>query len=125
MNCSCGNISENKDTGKCASCAHAERRAEKQALKVKVVTPVKKISAKRKEENKEYTPLKKQFLIDNPECQIKLIGCTKVAVDVHHCAKRGINFLNVKTWKSGCRWCHDIVETKLSAEERRERGLLI
>lgn len=82
MNCECGNISENKDTGKCASCGHAERRAEKQAAKVKVVTPVKKITAKRAKQNSEYLVMREQFLEQYPVCQVK--DCQNKATEIHH-----------------------------------------
>jgi hypothetical protein len=87
--------------------------------------PIPKTSDKRKEKLKEYTPLRKQYLLDHPNCEIKLIGCEGKAVEIHHCSMSDKDFLNTSTWKGGCRHCHDLVERALSAIDRREKGLLI
>lgn len=86
---------------------------------------IKKVSVKRKEKLKEYTPLRKQYLLDHPECEIKLIGCTVKATQIHHCSTSDLDFLNTKTWKACDDWCHNQVERVLSAKERREKGLLV
>lgn len=91
----------------------------------KAVKPLNKTSAKRKGKLKEYTPLRKQYLLDHPECEIKLIGCTGKATQIHHCSTSDLDFLNTKTWKSADDYCHDQVERVLSASVRREKGLLI
>jgi len=44
MYCSCGNPVENRDTGKCGTCSHAERKAAK--VKEKKVYVIPKVSAK-------------------------------------------------------------------------------
>ena len=62
--------------------------------------PIKKISNKRKVENKEYNKLRKAFLAENTVCFIE--GCNKVADTIEHTAGRGINYLNVDTWKPCC-----------------------
>lgn len=62
--------------------------------------PIKKVSDKRKVENREYTKLRKEFLADNPICFIE--GCSKIADTIEHTAGRGINYLNVDTWKPCC-----------------------
>jgi len=114
------------DRGETASEAFARRKAERLASKEK--KPAKRIpltSEKRKGKLKEYTPLRKQYLADHPECEIRLIGCTGKATQIHHCSTSDKDFLNVKTWKSCDDHCHRIVETVLSAKTRKEKGLLI
>jgi len=117
---------ENKDLGLCASCNKARRDKAKKAMqpKKKPKAP-KKVSDKRKAENAEYTPLRLQFLADNPECQMNFFGCTYYATQVHHCSMSHRDFLNLNTWKSACDHCHKICERELSADERKEMGLLI
>ncbi len=129
MNCKtpdCPNPVENRDKGLCSSCGHALRKAERNALKTKKVYTIPKATAKRKEENKAYTPLRKKYLEDHPECQVKLLGiCTGKALEIHHVSTSHKDFLNIKTWKSSCKECHRHLETVLSAEVRKEKGLLI
>lgn len=84
MYCECGKISENRDTGLCGSCSRAERKAETDALKVKKVYRIPKQSAKMKEDLKTYSKLRTWYLKDHPNCELMLIGCTKVAVEIHH-----------------------------------------
>lgn len=129
MNCKtpdCPNPIENRDKGLCSSCGHALRKAERNALKTKKVYTIPKVTAKRKEENKAYTPLRKKYLEDHPECQVKLLGiCTGKALEIHHVSTSHKDFLNIKTWKSSCKECHRFLETVLSAQARRNLGLLI
>ena len=122
----CENPIENRDKKLCASCGKAIRDAEKKALKPKKVYTIPKVTAKRREENKAYTPLRKKYLEDHPECQVKLLGiCTGKALEIHHVSTSHKDFLNIKTWKSSCKECHRHLETVLSAEVRKEKGLLI
>lgn len=81
------------------------------------------ISEKRKAEGKEYSTLRKVFLSNRPICEFNLPGCTKIATDVHHKARRGKNYLNVKTWMSGCRTCHQYAET--NPRESRQKGWIL
>jgi len=118
-------------TSFCSSHNALDRKEQRDSLKpVKVPkplkrTPVKKMSAKRKTEHATYIEKAAAHLKAHPNCQIKLAEvCTKKATEIHHSAKRGKNYLNEKTFLSACRECHSVVETKLSASERREKGLL-
>jgi len=80
------------------------------------------VSKKRKVEQDEYSKKRELFLIANPNCQAKLVGCTGKATDVHHAAGRtGDNYLNMSKWKALCRSCHTWVETH--PEEAKELGL--
>lgn len=125
MYCTCGNISENRDTGLCASCSHDLRKEEKQSKKITVLKTPNKVSAKRAKELQVYNRLQKEQLDEHPECQLKILGvCTGKATTNHHSAKRGKNYLNKETFLSACMPCHDYVEFVLSAQERRELGFL-
>ncbi len=116
----------------CYSCQHEKRRAEKEALKPKKVyslpKPTKRIaprSEKRVEEDKEYKVLHAEHLAEFPNCQIRIMDiCVTTATTVHHSGKRGANYLNKDLFMSACMPCHDFVETRMSAAERREKGFL-
>src|SRR5690606_41976677 len=40
------------------------------------------VSEKRKSQNKDYTNVRNQFLIEHPRCQVR--GCNKVSEEIHH-----------------------------------------
>jgi len=118
---------ENKETGLCAGCGQAMRKAERVASKEKKIYRITKVSPKLAKELKKYSGqggTREQHLKEHPNCQLKLQGCEGVATQVHHSAKRGKNLNNVKTFLSACQNCHDFVEFQMSAKERRERGFL-
>lgn len=112
--------------------ANQEKRAQlKEKVKIKNNQPrpkVNKVSPKRKEENKLYSELRPIFLLEHPDCELKLIGCEGASVEVHH-TESGSNkakSLNiVSTWKAACGHCHRYLHDKLSAKEARELGLKI
>lgn len=122
----CGNkIVENRETGLCASCSLDDRKSERAEAKPVKVYQMPRMSPKRKEDNKTYAVLSAEHLKEHPDCQIKLVGCTNQGNVVHHTAKRGKN-LNVKRYfKTACVYCHNFIETRMSAHERREKGYLI
>ncbi len=107
----------------CATHNAEKRKAERNALKVKVVKPIKKMSAKRAKEVPQYSKLKEAFLEEQMMCEIQLEGCFKLATQIHHCSLLADNFLNTKTWKRVCAHCHPLLEA-MPAEERRENNLL-
>ncbi len=119
-------VIENIETGETASEAASRRKRDRLS---KVEKPkrkaIKKVSDKRKKENDEYKPLREKYLLDHPECELKMLNCTIVATQIHHCSMSHLDFLNIHTWKGGCDSCHKIVERVLSAKERRDKGLLI
>lgn len=127
MNCTClTDLSPTERNGHTATCNFQRRKAERNSLKEKKKYVIPKVTAKRKEENKAYTPLRKKYLEDHPDCQVKLLGiCTGKAKEIHHLSTSHKDFLNTKTWKSSCCECHRHLETVLSAEVRKEKGLLI
>ena len=61
------------------------------------------MSAKRREESKEYKTLRLEFLKQKPLCE----RCGKLAQCVHHWAGRRSNYLKVETWKASCLACND------------------
>lgn len=87
---SCENICEGNTLG-CASCNHAARKAERLAKKQTVVTPVKKITAKRAAQTVEYLKLKREYLALYLVCEVD--ECNLKSVDVHHQKGRENNLL--------------------------------
>lgn len=124
----CGSLNkiENRYLMLCAGCSHARRKAERQSAKVKIVTPPRKLSAKMAKDLQDYGVLSRKYKAEHPECEVRIEGvCDGMTTDVHHKAKRGVNLLNEETFIAVCRSCHVHIETKMSAEERREKGFLI
>jgi hypothetical protein len=121
----CENRVENPDTMLCATHGHTMRRAAKDALKVKVVKPIKKVSVKMAKQLQDYSVQRRQYLAVHTECEVRLApDCDGDSCEIHHSAKRGANLLNIDTFVATCRPCHVFIETKVSAEERRDKGLL-
>lgn len=110
MYCSCGKISENKDTGECASCGAARRKAERMTLKQR--TPINKVSDKRGKELNQYATLKAKFIL-NKWCAYHGKPC--LPVDIHHQMGR-VGFaddkeipllLDTRYWIPVCRIAHN------------------
>ena len=78
------------------------------------------ISSKMKTTMDEYTKKRVAFLALNPNCQANLVGCTKIASDIHHKAGRGENHLKISTWMAVCRSCHRWIEE--NPNEAKELG---
>ena len=88
----------------------------------------KKVSPKREELNKEYAVLRPQYLLENPTCEVKLIGCEGESVEIHHTysgSNKVAHLNDTTTWKATCSHCHRTLHDKLSAKESRELGLKI
>jgi len=100
-----------------------KRKAEKLANKVKVITPIRKVSAKKANDIPRYSVLKQKYLEFKMGCEALLPGCTVSAKEIHHCSKSETNFLNMETWLGCCHECHRTLEN-LPAEERRAKGWL-
>ena len=116
---------ENQDTGICASCASIIRKEErKPKLKKWMPKSVKAFSKKMIAELKTYSQLRKEHLANHKFCRANLQGCTKKATQVHHLSGRGSNLNREETFMSVCFNCHQLLHNKLSAKERREKGLL-
>lgn len=76
----------------------------------KAPTKINAVSTKKQQEDKVYSKLRKDYLLQHPFCQAALPGCSKVATDVHHKAGRGKYYLITTTWIGLCRSCHTYVE---------------
>jgi len=71
--------------------------------------PIKKISNKRKIENKEYLKVRKLFLESLIFCQVK--GCKGLATEVHHKKGRiGKLLTDIRYFLGVCRECHNKIE---------------
>lgn len=122
---SCDSLVEG-NTEYCATHGHMLRKQAKQAKRVKIVSAPRKVSAKMAKDLEDYGVLRRKYLAEHEECEVRIEGvCDGQATTVHHCAKRGVNLLKPDTFKSACMPCHIYIETVMSAEDRRERGLLI
>jgi hypothetical protein len=62
-----------------------------------------------KNQLKKYSKLREAFFKKHPMCSAKLPGCSGKSCDIHHSRGRGIYFLDVSTWISVCRPCHDFL----------------
>lgn len=79
----------------------------------KAKKPLKKVSEKRKVENKEYKTLRAVYLENHKFCEVKFKGCTGKATEIHHDEGRANARLNdVANFVSICRNCHTITENK-------------
>ena len=71
--------------------------------------PIKKVSNKRKVENKEYLKVRKAFLKSFIYCQVK--GCKELATEVHHQKGRiGKLLTDINYFLGVCRECHSKIE---------------
>lgn len=100
----CGN-EKIEANGRCASCAHALRKAERQARKVTIVQPVRKVALKRAAQNAEYSKLRREYLALYPVCEIE--ECQNPSTEIHHSAGReGERLLDVNYFVAVCHDCH-------------------
>tara|TARA_B100001093_G_scaffold504253_1_gene559790 strand:- start:25 stop:312 length:288 start_codon:yes stop_codon:yes gene_type:complete len=82
-------------------------------------TPLRRVSKARREASKIYLTLRQSFLADLPLCEV----CEKEkSTDVHHKKGRGKYYLDVDTWLSVCRKCHDRIHVNPSWA--RENGFI-
>ena len=82
--------------------------------------PMKRISKTRSVALKIYSKLRENFLQELPICEV----CGKAkSTDVHHRKGRGKFYLDVESWLSTCRSCHDRIHT--SPIWARENGYLL
>lgn len=103
----------------------SDRDFKKAALKVPPKRPS-KFSEKKAAKILPYAILRRNYLNENPVCQIRIDGvCIGPSEEIHHCSMSDLDFLEVSTWKASCVVCHRWVESMMSAEERRAKGLLI
>lgn len=73
--------------------------------------PIPQKSEKRKKVDAEYSKLKKQMMSESNKCEAGLAGCDKIAVDLHHKAKRTPkNICDRNNLLRVCRPCHQKIE---------------
>lgn len=121
----CDNYCEG-NTDYCGSHNHQMRKEHREASKPQKQYTIPKVSPKMKRELKTYSVKRVEHLRKHPDCQIRLVGCqnNRETNQVHHSAKRSKNLNNEETFLTACIECHKILETKMSAQERREKGYL-
>jgi hypothetical protein len=101
----CDNLVEGR-TDYCASHNHELRKAERQAKKVQIVKPVRKITAKRSKENQEYLKLRDEYLIAYTACEVE--DCHNKSTQIHHMKGRENDLLlDVKYFLAVCFDCHE------------------
>lgn len=127
MTCSipdCDNLAERN--GICATHNREQRKTIKESLKPnKKPVRIKKVGYKQAKQLAIYAKKKEAHLLEHPDCQVKLVGCTNQNNTVHHTAKRGINLNNEETFMTACDYCHDKIHFVLSAKENKELGFLV
>lgn len=107
--CACGNRCEGS-TDACASCNAAARKAERQSKRVTIVSPAKKITAKRAAQTVEYTKLRREYLEAYPACEVE--DCNNKAKEVHHKKGRENDLLtNTDYFMAVCPGCHHKITT--------------
>ncbi len=79
--CSCGRRCR-AGSDQCATCEAEDRKLSRNALKVKVVKPVKKVTAKRAGQLQEYAKLRKEYMALYPVCEVP--ECNERSVELHH-----------------------------------------
>jgi ribosomal protein L37E len=131
--CICGKPSENKDTGECASCGAARRKAQRQLLsdekvkEAKKFQQIRKVSTAQKKRLSDYSKIREEWIMG------KICAVCKVAHarDVHHMKGRagyadeqarneGIKLLiDIRFWLPVCGPCHThiTVDSKWAIEQ--------
>lgn len=101
----CGSIKIEANQ-RCASCNRAERkRIQNEAKDPKKRTPIKKVSAKRKEQNAVYSEACRTWLIGK-----RCACCGDLATEVHHKGGRTNELLlEKKYWLPVCSGCHRLI----------------
>ncbi len=88
--------------------------------------PIALRSKKRASQDRVYSKLRKDYLQNNPTCQINVLNvCTTQSTDIHHSyagANRSKYYLITPTWFSCCRACHDHVHA--NPQWARDKGYL-
>lgn len=107
----CESPVENPQTGLCASCGHAARKALRESLKPSASkkplkrVPLKKVSDKRKEQNTAYSVARLTWIIGK-----KCACCGDTASEVHHMKGRENDLLmEKKYWLPTCSGCHRLI----------------
>lgn len=95
----------------------------KRKTPLKATKPMRKVSKRQAKINREYTELRRQFLMERPMCEWPE-GCSRPSQDVHHTQGRGPHMLDVDSWKATCREHHDYCHF-VNPRHAREIGWII
>lgn len=88
---------------------------------LKANKPMRRVSERRKKENKLYTQVRKEYLLAHPRCQCCTIA---PASEIHHRRGRWKSRLTDTAWfLAVCRPCHDRIHH--NPEWAYEKGLLV
>jgi len=88
--------------------------------KVFKIKPVGKKLAKKR---REYKPLRDQYLVEHPICELQILCNGALATEVHHIKPREFFLCDVSVFKAACHLCHDWIPGHDA--EARERGFLM
>lgn len=118
----CGTLKVERN-GYCATCNFTARKEEREASKpVKEKKPIKKVTAKRAIQNKEYLRLNREYLEQYPVCEV--VECHYKSNQVHHmCGREGELLTNVDFFLAVCQDCHDKIHD--NPEWSRSQGYLL
>lgn len=81
---------------------------------------MRKVSSKMSRINTKYSKLRRDFLNEYSMCHAKIYKCSLYATDIHHKKGRGKYHLDISTWMSVCRNCHNWIEEH--PEDSKELG---
>lgn len=111
----CGSTKvENHSTMLCATCSAQQRKEARNAGKVKIVTPPRKVSKKMAKDKIVYNEKKAKYLEIFPVCQAK--GCSAPSTDLHHRQGRQGKKLTDETLFLALCYDHHVYYTEHSAE---------
>lgn len=93
-----------------------------QPQKAKKRYKIPQFSKKRAAQNQQYSKARKEFLTENPICQVRsLPGCDYYASEIHHKAGRvGDNLTDKSNFLATCRYCHQKIELNPEWARKRE-----
>lgn len=82
---------------------------------------MRKLSLKRRKQNRKYLKLRLEYLDEHPYCESGL--CPRMlAIEIHHKKGRTAELLtDARYFLAVCRCCHDYIENNVS--EAKEKGL--
>lgn len=113
----CINMCEG-NTDFCATHNSYQRKQARNASKVKVVKPIKKVSTKRAAENQVYARLRKDYLEAYPVCEV--VECHRKSSQIHHmCGRENDKLTDTNNFLAVCDPCHQriTVDTKWALEQ--------
>lgn len=110
--------------GLCRNC-YNRSKAKEYAKKRPARKPIRKMSDKYKAILKDYRPIRRKFLDENPYCNVRLKNCTYKAEVIHHTKGKAYRelYLDVTYWMASCSNCNLEIETL--GKEAYDRGFKV